>query len=144
MARGELLEGRLTHSVIGAFFEVYNTLGFGFLEHIYVMALERELIERGHRVGREVGVQVSYKGHPIALQRIDLIVDEKVVIETKSTVQLPTPAHRQLLNYLRSTNLEVGLLLHFELEPRFYRVVSSNPREVSAASAASAASASNL
>jgi GxxExxY protein len=58
----ELLEERITHSIIGAFFEVYNTLGFGFLEHIYVMALERELLARGHRVSRQVGV-------PVFLQR---------------------------------------------------------------------------
>ena len=62
MPRIPLVEERLTRSVIGAFFEVYNTLGFGFLEHIYVMALERELVERGHRVAREVSVQVHYKG----------------------------------------------------------------------------------
>jgi hypothetical protein len=57
-----LVEETLTGSVIGAFYEVYNTLGFGFLEHIYVMALERELIARGHNVGREVGIRVRYKG----------------------------------------------------------------------------------
>jgi GxxExxY protein len=54
MARGELLEETLTRSVIGAFYELYNTLGFGFLEHLYVMALERELLVRGHRVARQV------------------------------------------------------------------------------------------
>ncbi len=58
MARVDLVEERLTHSVIGAFFEVCNTLGYGFLEHVYVMALERELIARKHRVAREVAVQV--------------------------------------------------------------------------------------
>jgi len=85
MARGNLFEERLTESVIGAFFEVYNTLGFGFLEHIYVMALERELIERRHRVSREVAVQVFYKGHVLGQQRLDMIVDGKLVVETKST-----------------------------------------------------------
>jgi GxxExxY protein len=109
MARIDLIEERLTRSVIGAFFEVYNTLGFGFHEHIYVMALERELIARGHRVAREVSVHVKYKEHIIVVQRIDMIVDEKLVVETKSTVELPKPAHRQLFNYLRATKLEVGL-----------------------------------
>ncbi len=70
MARHELVEERLTHSVIGAFFEVYNTLGFGFLEHIYVMALERELIARKHRVGREVAVRVFYKGPEARFYRV--------------------------------------------------------------------------
>jgi GxxExxY protein len=132
MSRKELIEERLTHSVIGAFYEVYNTLGFGFLEHVYVMALERELLARGHRVGREVSVHVTYKGHIIAVQRIDMIVDEKLVVETKSSVELPKPAQRQLFNYLRATKLEVGLLLHFGLEPQFYRLVCSNPKDVSA------------
>jgi GxxExxY protein len=131
MARIDLIEERLTRSVIGAFFEVYNTLGFGFHEHIYVMTLERELVARGHRVAREVSVHVKYKEHIIAVQRIDMIVDEKLVVETKSTVELPRPAHRQLFTYLRATTLEVGLLLHFGLEPRFHRVVCSNAGGVS-------------
>ena len=128
MARGELFEERLTHSVIGAFFEVYNTLGFGFLEHIYVMALERELIEREHRVAREVAVRVSYKGHELGLQRLDMIVDDKLVVETKSTHELHKAAGRQVYNYLRSTNLEIGLLLHFGPEAHFYRMIYRNQR----------------
>jgi GxxExxY protein len=126
VARHELVEERLTHSVIGAFFDVYNTLGFGFLEHVYVMALERELIARKHRVGREVAVRVLYKGHELAEQRLDMIVDEKLVVETKSTYELHKSANRQVYNYLRSTNLEVGLLLHFGPEARFYRLVHRN------------------
>ena len=123
MARRDLIEERLTHSVIGAFFDVYNTLGFGFLEHIYVMALERELIARKHRVAREVAVRVFYKGDELAEQRLDMIVNEKLVVETKSTYELHRSANRQVYNYLRSTNLEVGLLLHFGPEARFYRMV---------------------
>src|SRR5262245_51592059 len=99
----ELVEERLTHSVIGAFYEVYNTLGFGFLEHLYVMALEIELKERGHRVAREVGVPVIYKGVHLGYQKLDMIVDEKLVIETKSTFDLPKAARRQLRNYLQAT-----------------------------------------
>ena len=129
MARGNLFEERLTHSVIGAFFEVYNTLGFGFLEHIYVMALERELIARKHRVAREVAVRVFYKGNDLAEQRLDMIVDEKLVVEIKSTHELHKAANRQVYNYLRSTNLEIGLLLHFGPEAKFYRLIRRNQRE---------------
>jgi GxxExxY protein len=129
MARGELFEERLTHSVIGAFFEVYNTLGFGFLEHIYVMALERELIERKHRVAREVAVRVLYKGHELGEQRLDMIVDEKLIIETKSTLELHKGANRQVYNYLRSTNLEIGLLLHFGPQARFHRMIYRNQKK---------------
>lgn len=132
MTEPPLLEEQLTRSVIGAFFEVYNNLGFGFLEHVYVMALERELLARGHRIGREVSVHVSYKGHIVAVQRVDMIVDGRLVVETKAGVELPKAAQRQLFNYLRATRLEVGLLLHFGLEPRFHRVICSNPDDVSA------------
>jgi GxxExxY protein len=123
MARRELIEERLTHSVIGAFFEVYNTLGFGFLEMVYVMALERELIGRGHQVSREVWIPVLYKGEELCKQRLDMVVDGKLIIETKSTPELPKTGSRQLYNYLRATKLGVGLLFHFGPEPKFYRLV---------------------
>lgn len=128
MARGKLFEERLTHSVIGAFFEVYTHLGFGFLEHLYVMALERELLAREHRVAREVCVRVMYKGDELGVQRLDLIVDDKLVVETKATSELHKSATRQLYNYLRATNLEVGLLLHFGPRPNFHRVICRNTR----------------
>ena len=121
MTRGELFDERLTHSVIGAFFEVYRTLGFGFLEHLYVMALERELLSRGHRVGREVAVPVFYKGELLGTQRLDMVVDERLVVETKSSYDLPRAARRQLFSYLSATRLQVGLLLHFGPEPKAYR-----------------------
>ena len=121
----QLIEEALTHSVIGAFYEVYNTLGFGFLEHVYMMALERELLARGHAVGREVYVPVCYKGEEISRQRIDMIVDERLILETKSTRELSKSASRQVYNYLRATRLQVGLLLHFGPDPAFYRLVAS-------------------
>lgn len=137
MKRGVIVEEQLTRSVIGAFFEVYNTLGFGFLEHVYVMALERELRRHGHDIIRELSVPVLYKGEDIAHQRLDLVVDHKVVVETKSTYDLHPAAKRQLFNYLRATRLEVGLLLHFGPQPKFFRAFASNPSGSSARSAAS-------
>jgi GxxExxY protein len=127
-----LIEEALTRSVIGAFYEVYNQLGFGFLEHLYVLALQRELAERGHSVSREVGIEVRYKGLPLGVQRLDLIVDNKLIVETKSTYELHRAAIRQLHNYLRATNLEIGLLLHFGPDPRFHRVIHSNHKKHSA------------
>ena len=119
----QLVEEQLSHSVIGAFFTVYNTLGYGFLEQVYMAALERELRGRGHAVGREVYVPVRYHGAEIARQRIDMIVDQRLVIEAKSTQDLHKSAARQVYNYLRATRLQVGLLLHFGPEPAFYRLV---------------------
>ena len=127
MARVMLIHERLTHSVIGAFFEVYHTLGFGFLEHVYVASLIRELRDRGHDVRREISVPVLYKGEEVARQRLDMIVDGKLIVETKSTRTLHEGAVRQVANYLRATSLEIGLLLHFGPQPRFYRVICTNP-----------------
>lgn len=124
----ELYEERLTHSVIGAFYEVYNTLKFGLLEHFYAKALERELLWRGHRVAREVGITVMYKGEVLGQQRLDMVVDEKLVVETKSTHHLHRSATRQVLCYLRASHLKVGLLLHFGPEPAFYRLVDTDKR----------------
>ena len=123
-----LAEAELTRVIIGAFFEVYNNLGFGFLEYVYKLALERELMTLGHKVGREVGVIVMYKGEELTQQRIHMLVDGRVVVEVKATAQLPVGAQRQLYNYLRATRLEVGLLLHFGLEPKFYRVFNEHSR----------------
>jgi GxxExxY protein len=112
----------LTYSIIGAFFEVYNNLRFGFAEHLYVMALERELRARGHHVGREVGVEVMYKGEALGYQRLDTIVDHAVVVEVKAGFELHKSATRQVYGYLCATRLAVGLLLHFGPEPRVFRV----------------------
>lgn len=112
--------------MIGAFFTVYNRLGYGYLERLYVMALERELRARNHDVGREVGVTVVYDGQVLGQQRLDMVVDSKLVVEVKSTERLHPSARRQLFNYLKSTRLELGLLLHFGPEPAFYRVICTN------------------
>jgi GxxExxY protein len=127
MDRIGLIEEDLTRSVIGAFYEVYNTLGFGFLEYVYAMALERELLARGHRVGREASVRIIYKGEELATQRLDMIVDEKLVVEIKSTAKLSDSAARQLFSYLHATNLRVGLLLHFGPTAKFRREVHAPP-----------------
>jgi GxxExxY protein len=123
-----LIEEELTRSVIGAFFDVYNGLEFGFLEHVYAAALELELRERGHAVAREVSVPILYRGRVLARQRLDMVVDGRLVVETKSTVSLHPASLRQLYSYLRATRLEVGLLLHFGPSARFHRVVAPNDR----------------
>ena len=92
MTQGKLIEDELTNSVIGAFYEVYNGLGFGFLEHVYLSALERELRSRNHTVGREVSVRVMYKGDDLCSYRIDMLVDEKLIVEVKSSTNLPPTA----------------------------------------------------
>ena len=126
MTREALIERETTDHVIGAFFEVYNGLGYGFLERIYADALEIELLARSGKVQREVRIPIWYKGKQLSPQRVDMIVDEKVLLEIKSTHVLPPKSGRQLLNYLRASSLPVGLLLHFGPEPRFTRRVHTN------------------
>lgn len=125
MPKDELICDRLTESIIGAFYEVYNKLGYGFFEGAYVNALMIELGYRGHEVQHEVGVDLYYKGHHLGRQRVDLIVDEKIIVEVKATEQLPRVAYRQCFSYLRTCGLEVGLVLHFGPEPALKRVRSS-------------------
>jgi GxxExxY protein len=123
MPPDKLLEETLTRSVIGAFYEVYNHLGYGFLEQLYSSALERELLAREHDVSREFCVRVMYKGQELGVQKLDMIVDSKLIIETKATAELHKSATRQLYNYLHATNLEVGLLLHFGPRAAFHRII---------------------
>lgn len=126
MASLELLHRDLTHDILTAFYETYNTLGYGFVESLYAAALERELRAAGRAVAREYAVHVMYKGEALGFQRIDVLVDDLVVVEVKAGPAVPPFAERQLMNYLRGTNLEVGLLLHFGPKPSFRRVVSFN------------------
>ena len=123
---GAMFEEALTRSVIGAFYDVHRALGFGFREHIYALALERELTRKGHRVAREVAVMVYYRGEALTWQMLDMVVDEKLIIETKATEILHPSATLQLFSYLSATTLEVGLLMHFGREPKSYRVICEN------------------
>ena len=90
--------------------------------------MERTLTKRGHRVGREVGVRLYFEGEELAQYRLDMVIDEKLVVEIKSGYELHPAATRQVYNYLRATSLEVGLLLHFGPEPRFYRLYCANKK----------------
>ncbi len=121
-----LHEEALTHQIIGAFYAVYNRLGFGFREHIYSLALERELIRRGLRVAREVQFAVFYRGEFLANERGDLLVEDRVIIENKSRRKLRMSDYTQLKSYLRSSRLKVGLLFHYGVKPRFYRAIGSS------------------
>ena len=124
--RGELLEAERVHSIVAAFFTVYNYFGGGGLsEGAYTGALEHELVLRGHKVDREVMVPVYYKGRLVARQRLDMVVDNRVIVEAKATERLPPSAGPQLISYLRATTFQVGVLLHFGAHPKFYRFVDS-------------------
>jgi GxxExxY protein len=124
------IHGDLVHSIVGAFYDVYNYYkGHGLNERIYTGALEYELIDRGHQVVRELAVPVSYKGRHVARQRLDMVVDGTVIVESKASERLSPAARAQSQSYLRATPFEVGLLLHFGPEPKFYRFIDF-PRRI--------------
>jgi GxxExxY protein len=131
----KLLAADLTHSVVGAFFAVYNYYGYGLVESVYAGALEYELVDRGHVVARELAVQVDYKGRHVAWQRLDMVVDNRLILEIKATEKLPLFATRQLVNYLRVSPFRLGLLLHFGPEARFQRFVDSQTKKFAIAAA---------
>lgn len=118
-----LLHGALTGEIIGAFFEVYNDLRWGFLEAVYARAMAIELRERQISFQREARLDVRYKGQLAGIYRPDFLVEERVVLELKATAVIGPADKRQLLNYLRVTDMPLGLLLHFGPEPRVLRVI---------------------
>lgn len=124
-----LVEGQLTGQIIECFFTVYNDLEFGMFESVYRNALALELARHGLHAQREVPIDVIYRGVEVGHFRLDLVVEDRVAVEVKSTELLSPTASRQLLNYLRASRLDVGLLLHFGPEAKFHRLVS--PRVLS-------------
>jgi GxxExxY protein len=103
----------LIEQIIGAAIEVHRLLGPGLLESIYEEVLGVELGLRGIACRRQVEVDVVYKGCVIKGQRLDLLVAEEVVVETKSVAKIPDVAVAQVLSYLKATRLQCGLLLNF-------------------------------
>jgi GxxExxY protein len=114
-----------TYAVIGAFYDVYNRFGFGLLESVYAAALVQEIEGRGLFVDRELWVDVFYKGQRIGKQRIDIVVNHSLIVEVKATEFLPPFSRRQVLTYLRATELELALILHFGPRPRAYRLIDT-------------------
>ena len=104
----------MTYSIRGAAFEVHNTLGPGLLESVYERAMEYELNKRGHNVKSQLGIPVVYDGINLDIGfRLDLLVDDLVVIELKSVETVQQVHYKQLLTYLRLTNKKLGLLINF-------------------------------
>ena len=104
----------LTERVLGAVFEVSNTLGAGFLEKVYQRALLHELYLQGIRATAEVSFPVSYKGHAVGQYFADIVVEDVLVIELKCAERLSTEHTAQCLNYLRASGRNVCLLVNFQ------------------------------
>jgi GxxExxY protein len=113
--QGELKYKDITEKIIGASFEVHKFLGNGFQEVIYQRALAWELSKSGLHFAREIEQEIFYKElqEPIGTRRADFVVEEKVLVEIKATIQLEDVHLAQILNYLKAYKLEVGLLINF-------------------------------
>lgn len=118
-----MIHDDLTNKIICAFFNVYNSLGHGFLEKVYENALAIELGKLDLHVTQQERVKVFYDGIQVGDYCADIIVDEIVILELKSSALLKNEHFAQLKNYLKATGKEVGLLLNFGKTPEFKRVV---------------------
>ena len=116
----------LTKSLIGIYYDVYNELGYGFLEKVYQNSMVIELKSRGYLVENQKKLNVLFKNQIVGEYIPDIIVNDSVIIELKCVEYLIETHESQLLNYLKATDCEVGLLLNFGKDPQFIRKVFTN------------------
>ena len=119
----------ITDKIIKVFYEVYNELGHGFLESVYERSLEIALNSLDLKVCRQMQIPVWFRGKPVGDFTADMLVADCVLLELKAARMLDASHQAQLLNYLRATEIEVGLLLNFGLKPEFKRLIFDNPRK---------------
>ena len=121
--------GEITQKIIRVFYEVYNELGHGFLESVYEKSLQIALGAAGVKVLAQIEIPVSFRGQSVGKFVADLLVEGCVLVELKAARSLDSSHEAQLLNYLRATEIEVGMLLNFGLKPQFKRLIFDNPRK---------------
>lgn len=119
----------LTDKILSAFYKVHRTLGYGFNEKVYENSLAIELRKLGLQVGQQAEIEVFYEGQPVGTYFADLVVNDVVMLELKAVKQLAEEHEAQLLNYLKATRIEVGLLLNFGPETDIKRRVFDNDRK---------------
>jgi GxxExxY protein len=120
----------LTQKIIGVFYSVYNELGHGFLESVYEQAMILSLQEAGLKVDTQVAVPVWFHGKRIGDFRADIVVSQMVLLELKAIARLESSQEAQLLNYLRATDFEIGLLLNFGPKAEIKRRILDNDRKL--------------
>jgi len=116
----------LTYKIIGVFYDVYNELGHGFLESVYQRALELALESASLNIRNRVKIPVWFRGQRVGIFEGDLLVENSILLELKTARCLDRSHQAQLMNYLRATDIEVGLLLNFGLKPEFKRLLLDN------------------
>jgi GxxExxY protein len=127
----DLKHGKITDQIIRVFYEVYNELGDGFLESVYQKSLVIALSSTGLDVCSAIEIPVWFRGIRVGSFEADVLVEKSVLLELKAARCLNARHRAQLLNYLRATEIEVGLLLNFGLKPEFKRLVFDNSRKAS-------------
>ena len=120
---------KLTEKIIEIFYKVYNKLGYGFLEKIYENAMMIELKKGNINAISQFPIKVSYEGEIIGEYYADIIIDSRVIVEIKASKRLVEENEAQLLNYLRATDVEIGLLLNFGTKPEVKRKAFDNSRK---------------
>ena len=125
-----MLYQAVTEMIIGSYYKVYNSLGYGFLEKVYENAMMMELMEQGFQPAQQHCITVYCRGRVVGEYVADISVNNKVIIELKACECLREEHVAQLTNYLKATDMEVGLLLNFGKKPEFRRVVFSNRSSV--------------
>jgi len=130
----------ITEKIIKAYYKVYNTLGYGFLEKVYENAMLLELRDMGLLVEKQQAIKVNYNGVEVGEYYADIVVNGLVIVELKAAESLCEDHEYQLINYLKATNIEVGLLLNFGKDPEIKRKVFAN-KEISSNHKQSASSA---
>ncbi|MCF8463672.1 MAG: GxxExxY protein [Flavobacteriales bacterium] len=126
---GNLLHTEITGKILEAFFNVYHEMGYGFLEKVYENAMLVELDELGLVCRSQQPISVFYKGKNVGEYFADILVENKVIVELKAVEAIRDEHEAQLINYLRATNIEVGLLINFGKKPEYKRKVFSNNRK---------------
>jgi GxxExxY protein len=125
-----LLHKSITDAILKVYYEVYNELGSGFLEKVYQNAMYFELKSLGYKVEAQKQIKVYFKKQLVGEYYSDLLVEDKVIVELKATELLMNVHVAQIINYLKSTPIEVGiLLLNFGEEPEFKRIIYTNDRK---------------
>ncbi len=123
------LHQELTDQVIKAFYKVYNTLGFGFLERVYQNALFIELRNLGLQCETQKQIKVNYEGYEVGVYYPDIIVNDLLILELKAAESVVEEHELQLLNYLKATEIEIGLLLNFGKKPEIRRKIFTNDKK---------------
>ena len=119
----------LTDKIIGCFYDVYNELGFGFLECVYHTAMQLALEQKGIHAEWKPKITVYFRGALVGSFEPDLIVEGKVILEFKAVEELASAHEAQLLNYLKASDIELGLLLNFGPKPKVRRFTFGNDRK---------------